>query len=848
MSVVVTGPARAAFDRLMARFAVGLRVGGAVAGSVGALLGLAMPASPVVVGVAVAGLLGWAAGYAVLTLRRGWTRWLVAGDVVVVVAICLGYRWLVPAAALPGWSTWVAVVASSAVIVSQLSPLRVLGVVGTVAVPAAYTVGLLLAGQPVRGIAALLVAQGVGTGVLMWMLRRHAAAADVAIAQQEALQRDAAVRESRRAEEREHCRLLHDSVSATLTVVAAAGVAGSPTLRAQARRDLEVVDRILAPAAEPPGLAAVGPTGNGVPGVGRDEVRPADPLPGAASHGGPSEQADRVGLRGWLAPVVAAQPALAVEMAVADLAVPVPVAAAVTDAVTEALRNVVRHAGAARVRLRAWPVDGVVRVELADDGRGFDPAQVPAHRRGLRESVVARMSRVGGSAAITSRPEEGTRVVLQWPAIPADQPILVVQAGGRDGGLANGAAGARGGDGGLTADAAGAGGSGGNGSGTVGAGAAGSGGLGELVAARYQRGFELAVVGTLGVRHVANALVPIVAHRSSYRSVGVELVTWAVLAGVGVVGSIRLLRRRTGPVGSWLLAAVALAASAVATAAVASGQELTPAHWALGATGWFGMIVLLRRPIAELATLIVINAGFTLVVLLHDGVADRVSLARFLLMVYVMAALQLGLALVVGALDRTGRRAAAAAERQATISRRVQVAEALHRGRLDRYETVRRSVVPLLVGLANGELDPADRRTQRRCAVEESRLRRLFAETDDVADPLLHELRACADIAYRRGIPVDLQVVGQLPVLSRPVRRALTEAPLHALAGSRRQARVTVFGRSDEVTVSVLADAQLGEPAELPTPLDRALTVTVLESMIEQEGENRRWIEARWRG
>jgi hypothetical protein len=174
------------------------------------------------------------------------------------------------------------------------------------------------------------------------------------------------------------------------------------------------------------------------------------------------------------------------------------------------------------------------------------------------------------------------------------------------------------------------------------------------------------------------------------------------------------------------------------------------------------------------------------------------------------------------------------------------VAEALHHGRLDRYQTVRRSVAPLLVGLASGQLDPADREVQRHCAVEASRLRRLFAETDDVPDPLLHELRACADIAYSRGILVDLQVVGQLPALSLPVRRALTEAPLHALAGARRQARVTVVGRSNEVAVSVLADARAGDPVELPPPLDpmpldHAVTVTV------QEGNGGQWIEARWR-
>jgi signal transduction histidine kinase len=816
LPVPAAGPARAAFELLIARFAVGLRVGGAVAGGVGAVLGLAAPASPAAVGVAAGGLLAWAACYAAVVLRRGWASWLVAADIVVVAVLCLGYRWLVSAAVLPGWSTWLAVVASSAVVVSQLSPWPVLGALGTVLVPAAYLAGPVLAGQHVPSLAALLVAQGLGSGVMMAMLRRRARAADVAIAEHEALQRDAAVREGRRAEEREHCRLLHDSVSATLTVVAAGGVADSPILRAQARRDLEVVERIQAPAGEPAvpaavGMAGLSAAGGGAAGAGQPDAWGAEPAVGRAD------------LCGWLAPVVSAQPGLAVEMAVAAVAVPDAVGAAIAGAVAEALRNVVRHADADRVRLRAWSVEGVVRVELADDGRGFDPAQVPAHRRGLRESVVARMARVGGSAAVTSRPGAGSHIVLQWPDVPAHLPDPATTDGSDRTRVAAGDA---------------------EGSGD----AAGHGGFGHLVATRYQRGFELAIVWAFAVRHLANALISIVTHRSAYRSFGVDLLAWALMAAVGVIGSVRLLRRRTGAVGSRLLAGVALLAGAVATAAVASGQEITPANWALGATGWFGVLLLLRRPIRELAALIVVNAGFTLVLLLRDGAADRVSLARFLMMAYAMAALQVGLALVVRALDGTARRAAAAAGWQAAIRRRAQVADALHRSRLDRYQTVRRSVVPLLVGLATGELDPADRGTQRRCAVEGSRLRRLFAEVDDVADPLLHELRACADIAYSRGVLVDLQLVGELPMLSRPVRRALTEAPLHALAGSRRQARVTVFGRSDEVTVSVLADAQLGEPAELPTPLDCALTVTVQESMIEQEGEHRRWIEACWHG
>ena len=182
------------------------------------------------------------------------------------------------------------------------------------------------------------------------------------------------------------------------------------------------------------------------------------------------------------------------------------------------------------------------------------------------------------------------------------------------------------------------------------------------------------------------------------------------------------------------------------------------------------------------------------------------------------------------------------AEAESAVRRRRQVADELHAGRQDRYRAVRRSVGPLLAGLADGELDAADRRTRNRCAVEASRLRRLFAETDDVPDPLLHELRACTDIADRRGVLVDLHVLGRLPSLDRPARRALTEAPLFALAGAERQARVTVVGRSDEVAISVLADGPAPVPAELAASADPGVTVTV------QDGEDRRWVEARWRG
>ncbi len=44
-----------------------------------------------------------------------------------------------------------------------------------------------------------------------------------------------------------------------------------------------------------------------------------------------------------------------------------------------------------------------------------DPARVPQDRRGLRDSVVGRLQRVGGTAVVHSNPGEGTEVELTLP-------------------------------------------------------------------------------------------------------------------------------------------------------------------------------------------------------------------------------------------------------------------------------------------------------------------------------------------------------------------------------------------------------------------------------------------------
>ncbi len=92
---------------------------------------------------------------------------------------------------------------------------------------------------------------------------------------------------------------------------------------------------------------------------------------------------------------------------------------ALVAAAREALSNAAKFAGSAKVDLYAEV--GPQRVELfvRDRGVGFDPAAVPADRRGVRESIVGRMERHGGRAVVHSAPGAGTEVELTVERAPA---------------------------------------------------------------------------------------------------------------------------------------------------------------------------------------------------------------------------------------------------------------------------------------------------------------------------------------------------------------------------------------------------------------------------------------------
>lgn len=79
--------------------------------------------------------------------------------------------------------------------------------------------------------------------------------------------------------------------------------------------------------------------------------------------------------------------------------------------VSEGLTNVLKHSGATRAEVFAGASDGVLRVEIRDDGKGGAAPGGGSGLVGLRDRVAAQ----GGTLQVESPPGAGTRIVMTLP-------------------------------------------------------------------------------------------------------------------------------------------------------------------------------------------------------------------------------------------------------------------------------------------------------------------------------------------------------------------------------------------------------------------------------------------------
>ena len=105
---------------------------------------------------------------------------------------------------------------------------------------------------------------------------------------------------------------------------------------------------------------------------------------------------------------------------------PAEVQAALLRVAQSALANVAEHAGASCARLTFSEVDGAVRLDVWDDGAGFDPARITSGGQGHRGFGVTamrqRLGQFGGRLEIESAPGAGSVICASIPLARSTRP------------------------------------------------------------------------------------------------------------------------------------------------------------------------------------------------------------------------------------------------------------------------------------------------------------------------------------------------------------------------------------------------------------------------------------------
>jgi signal transduction histidine kinase len=193
------------------------------------------------------------------------------------------------------------------------------------------------------------------------------------------------------AQRRQGARLLHDTVLATLTLLAHSGVGvGATALREQASEDAALLRQLRLGFSPNPAAS------------GDYKLKPVQESTLGNTLESVKQRFRRMGLEvNW--------------HGTGQVLLPSHILDAFLLALAECLENVRRHAGVSEAHVTITDDDDTVRAMVTDAGRGFELGSIESGRLGFTESIVARLRDVGGNARLFSSPGSGTTVVLEVP-------------------------------------------------------------------------------------------------------------------------------------------------------------------------------------------------------------------------------------------------------------------------------------------------------------------------------------------------------------------------------------------------------------------------------------------------
>jgi hypothetical protein len=288
------------------------------------------------------------------------------------------------------------------------------------------------------------------------------------------------------------------------------------------------------------------------------------------------------------------------------------------------------------------------------------------------------------------------------------------------------------------------------------------------------------------------ALIQVLANLSDYRQPPVAVAVWLAMFAAAA-----WLVPRTSAGG--LTGGEAAGAVLIAVAAAAAiGWEYRPHHGsgsvdlAILGTVWLLALVALSHPARVWVSGALVVFAVHAALLTRAAGASPLSLAKLEVAGYILAAVLIVFAAlrptVAVHTSMTARRAALASR---SLAERA-AATAVQEVRRSRLALLEMEALPLLRGIADGTLDPADGDVRERCARHAAVLRHSLTDRAPSAGALVAALQPALQAASARGLLVNVQVIGDPGVPAPEVTHAVLAA-VDAVIGALRSHQVIML-------------------------------------------------------
>jgi hypothetical protein len=368
------------------------------------------------------------------------------------------------------------------------------------------------------------------------------------------------------------------------------------------------------------------------------------------------------------------------------------------------------------------------------------------------------------------------------------------------------------------------------------------------VVAQASESAALTFVGAAALVLPVGLLVQALGGHASYRHPVVPVVVWLgmLAAAAWLVPRARAGGLTTGHAG------VAVAVAVAAVTAIGLGRRAGGAaeavDWTILGTVWLLALIALSSPPRVWVPGSALVMGVHGVFVLRTLGTGTLGLTRLAASAYVVASV-----LAVFAALRPAMRAhaeialrrAALASRSAAERAAVAAIGEVRRGRLGLLEM---EALPLLRGIASGDLDPADGAVRRRCAAHAASLRGALVGRAPRAGGLAAGLEPVLSAARVRGVPVEVQVIGDPGEPGWDVTRGTLAAVDEVLRALPSQpVTLTVMAAGDDVELYLTFGRPPAGECEVAghgraVPAERAW-----RAALEVEDTGQGWLEVCWR-